>query len=194
MLGFRNDATYVYADLSTAQDGCRTLKVPALNGTEIPPQVPVVRQSSLTMPIMSRRLKTLFGLEGGDIKEAFQCPVCAKGKLYDICWPTIAPSSVAYYANDGIPGWEHSLLITNLKRGLLFRVRLDPTDRVTIGDAEPMFRSQNRYRKVVFSADGRTIYVATRAPGSGLATNEAGSAEFNLDNPGSILAFTCKPK
>jgi PQQ-dependent dehydrogenase (s-GDH family) len=190
VLGFRNDAAYVYANFSAAAGGCKLLKDPALNGAEVPPSVPIMKQSSFHDPDYVAPLKTLFGFDGADVKGAFQNPVCADGSKYYICWPTIAPSSVAYYANTAIPGWEHSLLITSLKRGLLFRVRLDPTDSVPIGDAEPMFHSQNRYREVLFSPDGRTIYVATDGPGSGLATSKTGAAAFDLENPGAILAFT----
>jgi quinoprotein glucose dehydrogenase len=81
------------------------------------------------------------------------------------------------------------LLIASLKRGVLYHVRLDPSDSVTIGDAVPMFRSLNRYRDVVVAPGGRTIYVATDTEGYGLATNDAGSAAFKFENPGAILAF-----
>jgi PQQ-dependent dehydrogenase (s-GDH family) len=194
VLGFRNDSTYAYANFSAAQGGCAQLKDPAMNGTEVPPQVPVMKQSSFHDPDYVAPLKTLFGLDGADVSHEFQNPICADRRLYYICWPTIAPSSIAYYRSNAIPGWEHSLLIASLKRGVLFRVKLDPTDSVTIGDAEPMFRSQNRYRELLFSADGRTIYVATDTLGYGLATNETGSAAFQFDNPGAILAFTYKPE
>ena len=53
-----------------------------------------------------------------------------------------------------------------------------------------MFREQNRYREIVVSRDGATLYVATDTEGYGLATNDAGSAAFKFENPGSILAFT----
>ena len=191
-LGFRNDATYAYADFSSAKGGCAGLKDPALNGTQVPPEVPVVKQSEFSDPAYVAPLKTLFSLDAADVKEAFENPLCADKGLYYICWPTIAPSSVAYYAGgpNGIPGWEHSVLITSLKRGLLYHVRLDPSESVTIGEAVPMFRSLNRYREVVFGADGRTIYVATDTNGYGNTTNDAGSAAFKMQNPGSILAFT----
>ena len=193
VLGFRNDATYAYANFSAATGGCPHVRDPALNGTEVPPEVPVTKQSAFHDPNYVQPLKTLFSLDGADVEEAFRNPICGELRLFYICWPTIAPSSVAY-APSGIPGWEHSLIITSLKRGLLFRVKLDPTDSIPIGDAEPMFRSQNRYREVVFSADGRTIYVATDTVGYGLATNDSGSAASKFDDPGSILAFTYKPK
>ena len=52
-----------------------------------------------------------------------------------------------------------------------------------------MFRSVNRDREVVVSADGRTIYVATDIEGNGLGTSNAGNAAPKFENPGSILAF-----
>jgi PQQ-dependent dehydrogenase (s-GDH family) len=192
VLGFRNDLTYAYANFSGAKEACRSLKDPAQNGIDVPPNVPVRRQSEFHDPDYVGPLKTLFAADADRLQTEFNNPTCADGHLYYICWPTIAPSSVAYYGafNNGIPGWAHSLLIASLKRGVLYRVRLDPSDSVTIGDAAPMFRSFNRYREVVVAPDGRTIYVATDAEGYGLATNDAGSAAFRLENPGAILAFT----
>jgi PQQ-dependent dehydrogenase (s-GDH family) len=192
VLGFRNDLTYAYADFSGAKDACWSLKDPAQNGTDAPPNVPVHRQSEFHDPDYVAPLKTLFAADAEKLKTEFNNPVCADRHMYYICWPTIAPSAVAYYREfkNGIPGWAHSLLIASLKRGVLYRVRLDPTDSVTIGDAEPMFRSLNRYREVVVAPDGRTIYVATDTEGYGLATNDAGSAAFKFENPGAILAFT----
>ena len=191
VLGFRNDQTYAYANFSAAKD-CPTLKDPAENGTKVPPNVPVTRQSDFHDFDYVAPLKTLFAADPEKLDTEFHNPVCADGYLYYICWPTIAPSSVAYYGDfkAGVPGWNHSLLVTSLKRGVLYRVRLDPSESVTLGDAEPMFRSRNRYREIVVSRDGRTLYVATDAEGNGLATNDAGSAAFEFENPGSILAFT----
>ena len=192
VLGFRNDLTYAYADFSRAKEACSSLKDPAQNGTDVPPDVPVQRQSEFRDPNYVAPLKTLFAADADRLKTEFNNPVCADKHMYYICWPTIAPSSVAYYREfkNGIPGWAHSLLIASLKRGVLYHVRLDPSDSVTIGDAEPMFRSLNRYREVVVAPDGRTIYVATDTQGYGLATNDAGSAAFSFENPGAILAFT----
>jgi len=191
VLGFRNDQTYAYANFSAAKD-CPTLKDPAENGTKVPPNVPVTRQSDFHDFDYVAPLKTLFAADPEKLDTEFHNPVCADGHLYYICWPTIAPSSVAYYGHfgSGVPGWNHSLLVSSLKRGVLYRVRLDPTESATLGDAEPMFYSLNRYREIVVSRDGRTLYVATDAEGYGLATNDAGSAAFKFDNPGSILAFT----
>jgi len=196
VLGFRNDFTYAYANFSAAEGGCEGLKDPAQNGKEVPSRVPVMRQSEFHDPNYVGPLKSLFAADPENLKTEFNNPVCADKNLYHVCWPTIAPSSVAYYSGlkAGAPGWEHSLLIASLKRGVIYRVRLDPTESVTVGDAEPMFRSHNRYREVVVAPDERTIYVAMDSEGYGLATNDRGSAAFKFENPGSILALVYRDK
>lgn len=183
--GRKDDAGYAYANYSAAKGGCAGVTDAGFNGLRVPPGVPVQKESSWSDPDFVEPLKTLFTV-GNDYDYAN--PVCKDNNLYYICWPTIAPSSVTYYGAAAIPGWAHSLLITSLKRGLVYRVQLDPTDSVPVGDAEPLFRTQNRYRDLVVSADGRTLYVATDP--AHLGTTDAGNAAFKLDNPGSILAFT----
>ena len=125
VLGFRNDITYAYANFSAAKGGCERLSDPAQNGTEVPLGVPVFRQSDFDDPDYVGPLKTLFSADPSNLKIDFNNPVCADKGLYYICWPTIAPSSIAYYGGfkSGVPGWQHSLLVTSLKRGLLYRVR-----------------------------------------------------------------------
>ncbi|MFB9245924.1 PQQ-dependent sugar dehydrogenase [Massilia antarctica] len=186
--GRKDDAGYAYANYSAAEGGCEGVKDPALNGTQVPPGVPVQRESSWSDTDFVEPLKTFYTV---DSSSSFKDPVCAENSLYYICWPTLAPSSVAYYKGGGkaaIPGWEHSLLIGSLKRGTVYRVRLDPAGHLPLGDAEPLFRSVNRYRDVVVSADGATIYVATDIEGS-LGTSDSGAPTARLENPGAILAF-----
>ncbi|WP_200811099.1 glucose/sorbosone family PQQ-dependent dehydrogenase [Pseudogulbenkiania subflava] len=184
--GRKDDAGYAYANYSAAKGGCKGDMDNAQNGLKPPEAVPVTRESQWSDPDFVEPLKTFFSV---DNNFNFNNPVCADKNLYYICWPTIAPSSIAYYrgGKQGVPGWEHSLLITSLKRGVLYRVQLDPTGTLPLGNAEPLFRSANRYREVVVSPDGRTIYVATDT--SHLGTTDTGNAAFKLDNPGSIIAF-----
>jgi len=184
--GRKDDAGYAYANYSAAQGGCQGLKDPGRNGLQAPAGVPVRKESSWSDPDFVEPLKTFFTV-GNDYDYAN--PVCKDNDLYFICWPTIAPSSVAYYKGGkaAVPGWAHSLLITSLKRGVVYRVQLDPTDGMPVGDAQPLLRTQNRYREIVVSADGRTLYVATDP--AHLGTTDAGNAAFKLENPGAILAF-----
>ena len=184
--GRKDDSGYAYANYSAAKGGCENVKDTYQNGVKAPEGVPVTRESQWSDPDFVEPLKTFFTV---DNNYNFFNPICADKDLYYICWPTIAPSSVAYYrgGKSGIPGWENSLLITSLKRGVIYRVQLDPTGTLPLGDAQPLFRSVNRYREVVVSPDGSTLYVATDT--NHLGTTDAGNAAFKLENPGSILAF-----
>lgn len=184
--GRKDDAGYAYANYSAAKGGCQNDMDTGQNGLKPPAGVPVTRESEWSDPDFVAPLKTFFSVAS---TFNFNDPVCADKDLYYICWPTIAPSSVTYYrgGKEGVPGWENSLLITSLKRGLIYRVQLDPSGTLPLGDAQPLFRSVNRYRDLVVSPDGSTLYVATDA--SHLGTTDAGNAAFKLDNPGSIIAF-----
>ncbi|ATQ78747.1 hypothetical protein CR152_05900 [Massilia violaceinigra] len=177
---YKDNAGYAYANYSAAEGGCEGVKDPARNGTSVPPGVPVQRESAWTDPDFVEPLKTFYTV---DSSFSFKDPVCAENSLYYICWPTVAPSSVTYYKGGGkagVPGWEHSLLIGSLKRGIVYRVRLDPNGHLPLGDAEPLFRSVNRSRDIVVSADGATIYVATDIEGS-LGTSDSGAPTKNLE-------------
>lgn len=109
-----------------------------------------------------------------------------------IAWPTIAPSSLGYYpANGPIPGWENSLLMTTLKTGRLYRLKLNSDKKTLQGDVIAYFDTQNRYRDVCLSPDGKTIYIITDSAGSALGTD--GRASTDMKNPGALIAFTYSP-
>ena len=187
--GRKDDAGYAYANYSATKGGCKDVEDPGLNGTNVPPGVPVLRESAFSDPDFVEPLKTLFSVDNGF---NFKNPTCAGKGLFYICWPTIAPSSIAYYKGDkAMKEWADSLLVTSMKKGMLYRVQLDSKTGLPVGDAVPIFRSVNRYREVVVSPDGGTIYVATDIESS-LGTTSAGSAAAKLENPGSILAFKYK--
>jgi hypothetical protein len=67
------------------------------------------------------------------------------------------------------------VLITSLLRGVIYRVKLGPDNATVAGDTAEYFRMKSRFRDVLASPDGLTIYVAS----------DGGSEE----HPGSILAF-----
>ncbi|HEX9510714.1 MAG TPA: PQQ-dependent sugar dehydrogenase [Puia sp.] len=84
----------------------------------------------------------------------------AQGNMY---WPTIAPSSIAFYGQGAIPGWNYSLLVPSLKNGL-FRLKLKP-DGLSIDSTQlptdtlhylPGFRLRN----VTVAPTGDTLFVA----------------------------------
>ena len=77
------------------------------------------------------------------------------GEMTSTCYPTVAPSSLRLYTSDAIPGWENNLLMTTLKAGKIFKIALDENGTAVAGEPEELFRSENRYRDIAFSPDGR---------------------------------------
>ncbi len=106
-------------------------------------------------------------------------------------FPTIAPASIDYYANSvgsAIPNWYPSLLVPTLKRGVLYRYKMNSTSSGFESDSIPYFRTANRYRDVAISRDGLRIYIVTDSVGT-TSGPTAGSGTNTLANPGAILEF-----
>jgi glucose/arabinose dehydrogenase len=79
-------------------------------------------------------------------------------------WPTEAWSGLDLYSNKLIPGWKRSLVAASLKWGRLVRLKLDATGTATApantaSDTVTYFNSQNRFRDIAFSPDGKDIFV-----------------------------------
>jgi glucose/arabinose dehydrogenase len=68
------------------------------------------------------------------------------------------------------------VLVTGLIRGTVYRVKLNEAGDAAVGPTLEYFKARDRYRDVLVSPDGRTIYLAT----------DANSQE----HPGAIVAFT----
>lgn len=79
-------------------------------------------------------------------------------------WPTEAWSGVDLYTNTLVPGWKKSLVAASLKWGRLVRLRLNAAGTATaptnsVSDTISYFNSQNRFRDLAFSRDGKDIFV-----------------------------------
>jgi PQQ-dependent dehydrogenase (s-GDH family) len=92
-------------------------------------------------------------------------------------WPTEAWSGLDLHTNKLIPGWKNSLVAASLKWGRLLRLRLDASGTATTpsntrNDTISYFNSQNRFRDLAFSPNGKDIFVimdntsTTSGPGS----------------------------
>jgi PQQ-dependent dehydrogenase (s-GDH family) len=104
-------------------------------------------------------------------------------------YPTIAPSSIEYYqlnTGRGIPNWFPSLLVPTLRTGTMFRFRLNAAKDAVIGDSIAYFNSDNRYRDITLSPDGK-IYIVTDSIGS--TSGPSGSNNQALEKRGAILVF-----
>ena len=179
--GMRDDKAYEYARWADAGKACSQLRFSDL---KIDPSVPRASESSYKESFIEP-IATMFTVPND---YNFQDPSCHGVDF--ICWPTVAASSIEYYGakGGGIPGWDKMLLVTTLKRGSLYVIRLKPDGRSVDGHFSRYFQSENRYRDTAISPDGRTMYVATD-PG-GLADGLGGGVANRMHDPGAILAFT----
>ena len=144
------------------------------------------KESEFTASNFKEPLKTFFTVQKNYNFKNEQC-----GKLSYLCWPTIAPSSVAYYPKDGkIESWRNSLLITSLKNGALYRVPLNADGKQIQGDTIKYFKTDNRYRVVLVSPDTTKIYIATDSSGNAIGTD--GKPVTEMANKGAIIIFEYK--
>ncbi|WP_431986364.1 glucose/sorbosone family PQQ-dependent dehydrogenase [Streptomyces griseoflavus] len=188
--GYRDDKAYVYANWSASwPTPCDEL---TFSNFEIPETVPVRQETDFTEPFV-RPIHT-FGTVDSDFD--FQNPDCAQGEMWSVCWPTIAPSSFEHYGTSrksagatgtGLAGWENSLVMTTLKDGTVYRVDLTGNGK-GVRDVTELIVEENRFRDTEFSADGRSLFVATDSAGP--VRDQTGAPSTDpLDNPGAIIEY-----
>lgn len=162
--GYRDDLAYVYANWSASTPTpCASL---AYDERKAPASVPQQKESAWTDPAFTPPLRTFPA-----IADSLGTPENTS--------VTIAPSGIDLYASPAIPGWSRSILIASLTRGAIYRVRLDSTGEAIAGPTMEYFRFPHRYRDVLASPDGRTIFAVTDS-----------SAQGSPSYLGSVLAFT----
>ncbi|MFC4721350.1 PQQ-dependent sugar dehydrogenase [Geojedonia litorea] len=106
-------------------------------------------------------------------------------------WPTVAPASLAIYESGQIPGWDKSLLIPTLKRGTIFRAKLNSSgDGLESQVYEEFHSSNDRYRDIAVGPDGITFYVITDSSGS--TSGPSGTNPQSLQNPGVVMRIQYK--
>jgi len=177
--GYQDDLTYQYINWSGAEN-CKSLKFS--NTVPRPPGVPVMNESEFEAQDFEPPLSTFYTVP---YNYNFTNPVCKD--LPYICNPTVAPSSLHLYTSNAIPGWENTFLITTLKAGKIFQLALNENGTALTSDPAELFRSENRYRDIAFSPDGRTIYAITDTSGPAQAIDDG--VTNDLWNPGSLLVF-----
>lgn len=103
-------------------------------------------------------------------------------------WPSEAPSSIAVYTSNAIPGWANSILLPTLKGGKLIRLTLNAGGNSITGDTICYFKSKNRYRDIALSPSGTKLYLATDS-----ANVTSGPSKENpqqISYPGCIIEYT----
>ena len=86
-----------------------------------------------------------------------------------------------------MPGWNVSLLLPTLLRGLIYRLPLAPDGRSIAGAPLEYFKTTNRYRDLAVGPDQRTFYIVTDNDGRTL--DDKGVPVRTVANPGAILEF-----
>ena len=184
--GYRDDQSYAYANWSASQGvPCESLTFTAY--PVVPPSVPLQKESTWSHPDFTPPIQTFRTVPTG---YDFKNPKCAERELYYQCWPTVAPSSLAVYsAKNGIPGWDHSLLMPSLKHGTVYRIQLDSAGTAVVGDPDENehFKTVNRYRDVTIGPDGLALFIATDVEGN--TQDQSGRPAAKVENPGAILEF-----
>ena len=175
--GYRDDRAYRYMNwAASAPEPCRSLK---FDRASAPASVPQSRESSWNHPAFTPPVATFF-------------TVPADYDVTTLGAATIAPAGIDIYTSPAIPGWANSVLITGMRTGAAYRVKLDAAGRKAVGKPTEYFRTANRYRDVVVSPDGRRIYLAT--DNFGTTMSPTGGSTSRLANPGSILEFSILDK
>jgi PQQ-dependent dehydrogenase (s-GDH family) len=185
--GYKDDQAYAYANWSASREvPCRSLTYTSY--PEVPPSVPVQKESEWNHADFVPPIQTFHTVPTGF---DFRDPKCAENRMYFQCWPTVAPSSLTLYLKqDGIPGWDHSLLLPSLKHGTVYRMPLNARGTAVVGDPDDHehFKTVNRYRDVVTGPDGLALFVATDVEGS--PTHDlSGRPTRKVEHSGSILEF-----
>lgn len=103
-----------------------------------------------------------------------------------LTWPTVGPSSIAIYEGGLIPNWGTSLLIPTLKKGTIYRAKLNAAgDALEDGTFEEFHSSNDRYRDIAVSPDGVTFYAIT--DNSGGTSGPSGTTSVSIENPGVVM-------
>ena len=170
--GFNDDRGYVYANWSaSAPAPCRTLKFDNLHP---PASVPQQKESAWRRADFVPPLATFFTVPAGYDFAAF-------GNA------TIAPAGIDVYTASGVPGWANSVLVTGLRTGAVYRVKLAANGLAMAGSPTQYFKSNDRYRDIAVSPDGRRIYLTTDSFGTTM--DAAGQRTDALTSPGALLEF-----
>jgi PQQ-dependent dehydrogenase (s-GDH family) len=188
--GYRDNQSYAYANWSASKGvSCQSLTFTSYPA--VPPSVPVQQESAWSHPDFTPPIQTFHTVPTG---YDFKNPKCAARQLYYQCWPTVAPSSLAVYsAKNGIPGWDHSLLMPSLKHGTVYRIQLDAAGTAVVGEPDETehFKTVNRYRDVTMRPDGQALFVITDLGGN--TQDQSGRPAAAVENPGAILEFRYLP-
>lgn len=180
--GYLDNVNYSYVIWATSPNCAFT----GYNENAIPAGAIVRQETDSALTNFQPPLSTLY-----TVCNPLPVAVCNAGGTDWMKYPTIAPSSIDFYhvnSGTGIPGWYPSLLVPTLRKGVLYRYKLNPTMTGFDTDSIPYFRTSNRYRDIAVSPNGQKIYLITDSTGT--TSGPSGTGTSLLANPGAILEFS----
>lgn len=180
VVGFQDDQAYDYCNWSMAPD-CENLTFDVFN---CPAGTPQVEENTMTDSNYTEPLAALFAVtDDYDFNDPqFESSYWAR--------PNVAPPSIEVYESDAIPSWKGSLLIPSLKRGRIYRLKLNADGTAVEGDTIQHFYTPNRYRDIALDPDGKSFYIVTDESGNVSDISGLRRANPNRRNPSAILKFT----
>jgi len=180
--GYRDDKIYQYRNWSSASN-CSSQTMPGSEPecSTAPSSARVMDETDTILPNFQVPMRTFF------------TPTTSSIACSWLSNPTVAPSSMDYYGfGNKIPGWQNSILMTTLKEGTIFRLKLssDGNSFVTMSngfDTARYFREENRFRDIAVGNDGVTFYLITDSVGQ--TSGPTNGNQNVLNNKGSILVY-----
>lgn len=179
--GYRNSPAQNYQFINWSSSGsCGTT---GYSEVTIPSGATVTQESSYAAGSFTDPIFSMYPACSG----APNCNVTLSTGTNWMQFPTIAPSSIDHYGFTNIPGWHQSLLIPTLRRGTLYRYKLNSAGNGIVNDSVPYFFRTDRYRDLALK-NGNTIFMVTDSIGS--TSGPSGGGTSSLSRPGIILKYT----
>jgi PQQ-dependent dehydrogenase (s-GDH family) len=181
--GYLDNVNYSYINWSTAS-GSNCSTTPYSENT-IPGGATVLNETDVPIANFQPPLSTLY-----TACTPLPISVCDAGGTDWMKYPTIAPSSIDFYHVDGgygIPGWYPSLMLPTLRRGVVYRYKMNATIDGFVSDSIPYFREYNRFRDMAISRDGMRIYIVTDSIGQ--TSGPSGNGTSALSDRGAIIEY-----
>lgn len=180
--GFRDNPAqnYRYINWSSAGGNCSST---SYNEVVIPSGATVLQENAFASGAFTDPIFSMYPACNG----ASNCNVTLTSGTNWMQYPTVAPSSIDHYGFTNIPGWHQSLLVPTLRRGTLYRYKLNSTRNGIVNDSVPYFFRTDRYRDLTLK-NGNIIFTVTDSIGS--TSGPSGGGTNVLSRPGTILKYT----
>jgi PQQ-dependent dehydrogenase (s-GDH family) len=181
VVGYQDDKVYRYCNYSSIQD-CTSSMWDNYDCNDLATST---AETEWNHPDFQPPIATMFTVENGYDFFSAACP------NNWICRPNVAPSSLDIYGSyeNGIPGWENSLLVISLKRGRIYRYQLAEDGLSVNQDYTEHWNTINRYRDIAIHPNGRDFFVITDNSG-GTEAADGLNRTSNLENPGALLKYS----